>query len=347
MPITSALAWMTKGTPSFSGAALTEAIGISKREPEVQIPNLGEKRSLSTAAREMLNHRPCRFRTTGPHMRLGQLKEGGTWYVKSRRYSGGSWGSTIDLYSGAGEPSDPQIASGNNGSAVALWRRSVSGYVTVEARLRSTEGVWGTETALSSTGGNTWWPRAAMNDSGEAAAIWYRYDGANTRIQSRILTSESWNTVSTLSEAGQNAEDPRVGIDNSGRAAAVWRRFDGKNWRIQGAQYVSGTWGVPSTLSASGQDADSSPWIAVSENGKAITMWTRKDSDLGYARGESSATSLGSSWDNTESWSSVAPSAAAVNPNVAMADSGRAVGGWQLYNSSLGFFRIYAADRFF
>jgi len=275
------------------------------------------------------------------------VQESGTWYVKARRYSGGSWESAVNLYSGAGEPSDPQIAAGNSGAAIAQWRRSVSGYVTVEARVRSTGGTWGSETALSETGGNTWWPRVAMNDSGQAAATWYRYDGSHTRIQARVLSGGAWGSVATLSESGQDAEDPRIGIDNSGNAAAVWRRFDGTNWRAQAAQYVSGTWGSPSTLSGSGQDADSSPWITVSENGNAIATWTRKDAALGYARVESSSTSLGNSWGSTESASSVAPSSAALNPNVAMADSGRAVGIWQLYNSSLGFYRIYAADRFF
>jgi hypothetical protein len=60
---------------------------------------------------------------------------------------------------------------------------SPEGCLRVQARTRSAAGVLGAVQTLSASGQDAYYPQVAVNQSGNAATVWNRYDGANERIQ--------------------------------------------------------------------------------------------------------------------------------------------------------------------
>lgn len=74
-------------------------------------------------------------------------------------------------------------------------------------------------------------PEVAIDDRGDAVAVWWRSDGTNWRIQAATRSAESyyWSMPVTLSQAesGANAFAPKVGIDAAGDAVVALRNPKG------------------------------------------------------------------------------------------------------------------------
>src|SRR5205814_144592 len=116
--------------------------------------------------------------------------------------------------------------------------------------------------------------------SGNAIAVWNRFDGSKTRVQAAYRPAGgSFGTPQTVSGGGQNASNPRVSMDQSGDAVAVWERSDGANLRIESAlRPAGGSFGATTILSVSGQAAYE-PKVAAGPNidDNAVAVWTRSD----------------------------------------------------------------------
>ncbi len=127
----------------------------------------------------------------------------------------------------------------------------------------------------SLTGGNADVPQVAVDPNGNAVAVWQRFDGASTIIQSATLSfgSTAWSPITDLSAAGQDAIDPQVAVDASGNAVAVWSRNDGANTIIQSrTKPLNMPWSViTDDLSVAGENA-SLPQIGVDPVGNAVAV---------------------------------------------------------------------------
>ena len=120
--------------------------------------------------------------------------------------------------------------------------------------MRPAGGDWAEPDDLSEAGQDAGEPSVAMDEAGEAVAVWTRLDGSDT-IQAAVRPAGGdWAEPDDLSDAGQNAAEPGVAIDEAGEAVAVWRRFNGSNDIVQAAvRPAGGEWSDPDDLSASGQ----------------------------------------------------------------------------------------------
>ncbi|MDQ3991909.1 MAG: hypothetical protein M3245_06355, partial [Actinomycetota bacterium] len=115
-----------------------------------------------------------------------QCSDKGKWHICSRR--GLSSAGLIPLViSGSGEPyhaTQPQVAVDEDGGTVIVWKRSDGTNFRIQARRRSVAGPFDAVQTLSSSGQHASSPQVAVDESGDAVAVWQRSDGTNQRVES-------------------------------------------------------------------------------------------------------------------------------------------------------------------
>jgi hypothetical protein len=188
--------------------------------------------------------------------------------------------SPVDLSDPGQDAFEPEMAVDASGNSLAMWTRSDGTNLRIQARFRAANGTLAAAQTISDPGRDSSSPQLALDPSGNAIAVWSRFDGAKTRVQAAFRPpGGSFGTPQTLSTAGQNASNPQVSMDESGNAVAVWERFDGAKLRVEAAvRPAGGSFGTAQTLSASGQDAFE-PQVAAGPNvdDNAVAVWTRSD----------------------------------------------------------------------
>jgi hypothetical protein len=140
---------------------------------------------------------------------------------------------------------------------------------------------WSTPIDLSSAGQSASAPQVAVDADGDAVFTWQRFDGANTRTQTRARSAAgTLSAVQDLSAAGQNAGLPQVAVRRTGAAVFTWVRSDGANDRTQTrARSASGTLSAVQDLSYPGRSAFN-PQVAVDGGGNAMFTWARLDGNF-------------------------------------------------------------------
>lgn len=190
------------------------------------------------------------------------------------------WSPTVTNLSVRGQDAlIPQVASNNNGNAVAVW----SLYDGVNALIQAAQfknKEWGTAVAISASGGNASTPRVAVNGSGNARAIWISNNTGNQVVEMAGYNDKTalWSEISQVSAPGQDANTPRIAMNEAGATAIVWTLFNGSNWVVQAKLYVAGAWMDTITLSTPLRNAFT-PEVVVSSSGAVIVVWSRLDFD--------------------------------------------------------------------
>jgi len=231
----------------------------------------------------------------------------------------------------------PQVVVNDTGNAIAIWRRhDGSNWVVQTKKYDKATDAWSTVTNLSETGFDALYPQVAINNAGDAIAVWYRFfSGTKRNIQTKYYykASDSWFAPATgidISEAGKDALEPQVVIDGAGDAIAVWKIVSGFNFIIRTKYYVksSNSWSIPATgidLSSTGMSLHN-PWVAINSDGNAIAIW-RKSGGGGFVRTKN--------YDKaSKSWSTPSTgidliTGATNDPNVAMNSAGEAIAIWR------------------
>ncbi|MFM8304431.1 MAG: fibronectin type III domain-containing protein [Actinomycetota bacterium] len=232
-----------------------------------------------------------------------------------------TWSAPLDLSAVGANASDPQVAVSADGTkATAVWARLDSGKTIIQsasATISGNSATWSGVTDLSAPGQNADQAQIALTGDGRTAtAIWRRFDGSKTIIQtaSAAITGNTadWSTVTDLSAPGQNARFPKVAMAaNATLATAVWSRYDVSSFEIiqSASATISGkaaSWSAVADVSAGGGYAQI-PEVAVSANGtRATATWYRAPNSGNYVAQTASATISG----NTADWSAVTTLAA-------------------------------------
>ena len=166
-----------------------------------------------------------------------------------------------------------------DGDTVFVWQRSDPADDLILTRTLDADGTLDAVRTLSAAGGFADEPQVKVNEAGDAAYTWTRWDGANHRIQGRVDLGPL-GSIMTLSASGESASNARSAIDATGNAMFAWsRREDGTDWRIQSVRVPAGPTGVPGvveTHSDAGQPA-AHPQLAIEPGGTAALAWTRWD----------------------------------------------------------------------
>lgn len=175
---------------------------------------------------------------------------------------------------------EPQVLVDQSGNTLMAWTRSDGTNTRIQAKFRAADGTFGPTETLSDPGQNASEPQIAFDASGNALAVWSRFDGTSIRIQSAFRSAGgSFGGLQTISAAGQSASRPQVSFDSAGKAVAVWERTDGTNLRVEAAvRPASGAFGAVQVLSEPGQDGFE-PQVVAGPNAdaNAAVVWTRSD----------------------------------------------------------------------
>jgi hypothetical protein len=190
---------------------------------------------------------------------------------------------------------NPAIAMNGAGKAIAVWyvstggggltHEDAGGYRIFASRFDGTS--WGSQTLIdgvnTSGGGIGPSPQIAMNDSGDAIALWDQdVDGPSyTDIWANLYSaSTGWGTAEKIGacDTANWCAEPQVAIDNNGNAIAVWDRANppGPDYsEIVAKRYVPGTgWGGVVFLDDLLQKSyDMRPQVAMDNNGNALVVW--------------------------------------------------------------------------
>ncbi len=111
-----------------------------------------------------------------------------------------AWRTPIQLLSGSVDPMYHPIAFDGSGNAIAVWLQGDSAWVNVWANRYVPGAGWGTAGSIvSNNAGNACMPQIAIDNSGNAIAVWYQYNGTRCDIwANRYVSGSGWRTASPI-----------------------------------------------------------------------------------------------------------------------------------------------------
>jgi hypothetical protein len=190
--------------------------------------------------------------------------------------------SAINISTAGQDAFEPQVVVDSSGTVIAVWTRSDGTNLRIQSANRTPSGAWSTPVDISDPGFPASSPQLAIDPTGNALAVWTRFDGTNGRIQTSYRPAGgSFQAPVTISDAGGDSTEPAVSMDSTGRAVIAWSRFDGANNRLQATTRTAGaggTIGAVQTLSDPGQsvfDIQVAAGPNVDNNG--VVVWGRSD----------------------------------------------------------------------
>ncbi len=191
---------------------------------------------------------------------------------------------------------------------------------------------WGKAMSIEMGGGNAYYPRIAVDSSGNAVAVWVQNDEINSICANRYVAGIGWQTAALVASAG-NASDPRVAVDPSGNAIAVWEQDNGIQENIWANRYdvKTGAWGTTKPVETDAGHAFD-PQIAVDPSGNAIAVWVQNDGTWDNIWANQFNATTGA-WGTAELIEANAGNAG--SPQVAVGPSGNAIAVW-VQNDEIG-----------
>src|SRR5919204_85381 len=109
------------------------------------------------------------------------------------------------------------------GDAVAAWVGSDGSNFVIQGAVRPAGEAWDSAHNLSAAGQDALQPRVALDQAGDAAAVWVRFNGSNYIAQAAgHPAGGSWGSPESVSAGGTDAAHPQVALDSAGNAVALW-----------------------------------------------------------------------------------------------------------------------------
>jgi hypothetical protein len=175
----------------------------------------------------------------------------------------------------------PQVAMDAAGDAVVVWLRDTGATVELWSNRYVAGSGWGAATQVdtNATGGpeNC---QIAIDDSGNALAVWDQGDGARYNIWANwYAPGTGWGTAMLIEtdDAGSDIA-PQVAVDGDGNAVAVWRQSDGTRTNIWANRYPAGTrWGTAELIETDDAGDATYPTVGVDGSGNAVAVWEQSN----------------------------------------------------------------------
>lgn len=278
--------------------------------------------------------------------------DGSNMMVFKSEYRSGSWFHPADLndsisldISGAYVPS---AAMDDNDNAIITWYQGNGSNIHI-FKSENRGGSWShpvdANDKISPDGKDAYFPRVAMDNSGNAIIVWRQRDSSNNyQVFKSEYRSGSWTHPTdiddNISPDGYDVKYPQVAMDNNGNAVIVWYQSDGSVDQVFKSEYRSGSWTHPTDIDDNiNPDGDNCyyPQVAMDNNGNTIIVWEQDDGD---------STHIFISEYRSGSWTYPASLSDSISPDgknaflstyasqVAMADNGDAVVTWSQLDSS-------------
>ncbi|MBN2318307.1 MAG: hypothetical protein JXR49_04485 [Acidobacteria bacterium] len=224
----------------------------------------------------------------------------------------------------------PQIAMDDDGNAIAVWKQFDGSIFHIWAGYFD-GATWGTAEIIEieDNARNTDSPQIAMDDDGNAIAVWSQHDGFRYNIWANYFDGTDWGTAELIeTDNSGNAELPQIVMDADGNAVAVWEQRDGTR-NIRANYFDGATWGTAVTIETDDTGNAYSPQIDMDGEGNAIAVWSQFD---GFNYNIWANYFDGTAWGTAEiiDTNNVG---SAYSPQIAMNHDGNAVSVWEQHDS--------------
>ena len=119
-----------------------------------------------------------------------------------------------------------RVAMNANGEAVVVWEEFDGQSSDVWTSRWSPSQDWSEPVLLETQPGDAVHPQVAIDDAGNALAVWSQHDGVRRVIMaSRFVPDEGWSAPEPIDRSGDDdADEVRLVMDHMGNAIAVWRQ---------------------------------------------------------------------------------------------------------------------------
>jgi hypothetical protein len=211
-----------------------------------------------------------------------QARGGNDVILVSTRPAGGSWSAPAPLSAPGQNARGSQVALDPFGDAVAVWQRSDGAHWIVQSAMLPAHGSWSKPVNLSAPGRSAGGAQVAVDQAGDAVAVWSRSEGSRGRVVQSARLVHAWSKPVDLSRSA-SAYAPEVAAGPKGAAVAVWTRRSGAGYVIQSARLRGGhSWSKPVDLSDRGRrehdlDLAVDSHVAMDGHGRAVAVWQRSD----------------------------------------------------------------------
>lgn len=191
-----------------------------------------------------------------------------------------TWMPPVDLATpsefSAWEPR-PKIAISGSGGGIAIWPQ-LEGLGTLETASISLTDTWGPPVELAP---NEWGqreePELAMNEAGEAVAVWKQIAEQATIVARVRTASGEWGPQETLSPEGSPYGGIDVAVGPAGEAVAVWSqipRFGSTSeYRIESSFRPAGGHWEPAVTLSDPEHESYSPQVAIAPAGRIVVAF--------------------------------------------------------------------------
>jgi hypothetical protein len=219
----------------------------------------------------------------GDSIAVWNRSDGANDRVESRRISAAGVVSPVQTISPAGQDSFlTALDADDDGDAIATWYYYDGSTFRIQARQISSTDALGSSLNLTPSGSQVLGAGdVAMDPSGDAIAVYLRFDGVDFRVQERQISAAGVvGSAQYLSKggAGTGVLETRVATDFDGDAIAIWGRPNtgpSGEEQIQARQVSdSGLVGPVIKLSKTSEGAYQ-PQIASDADGDAVAVWTQ------------------------------------------------------------------------
>lgn len=192
-----------------------------------------------------------------------------------------SWTSPVTVVNGIDEIFEPQVVMNQVNWAVFAWAQRNNGRDDIwVSRYSTTTGLSNPELIESDDVGSAESVKLAVDQEGNAFAVWRQHDGTFYNIMAnRFLMGSGWQgteLVETLSQGG--AYNPEVAIDLGGNAMVVWHQRINSMFSIFANRYRKNIgWGTARLVEFDNAGNAEDARIAVGPIGNAVAVWRQWD----------------------------------------------------------------------
>jgi hypothetical protein len=250
------------------------------------------------------------------------------WTVlAAKRTASRPWSPPRAISSDTNDAASPQVATDAAGNAVAVWQWfDGQNSIIQSAAYDIRKARWSGPTNLSLSGRDSVAPRLAVDDKGDAVAVWTTLSFAGWTVEAATRSAGgAWEKASDIITPVAGTASPTVAIDASGDVVVVWAATTGTAWVVQASYRPSGgSWSAPADLSEPDRTESITPQVAIDQDGQAEVVWS--GSSGGNPVIEQSARSAGGAWATARV---ISPAGvASVAPLISIGPSGDAAVVW-------------------
>jgi len=248
----------------------------------------------------------------------------------------------------------PVIAADHRGNAVAVWAQFDVNTMQygLWARRYVVGAGWSAAERVNDYAGQPDRPAVAMNERGEAVAVWAQYSifdinnpgpVSSSLWANRFVPGKGWSKPTQLEGEATNPNYAVVAMDEHGNAIAAWHQtnvaLDVSN--VYAKRYAAGAgWGNSKLLQGDTAANSIIPQLAMNEDGDALVAWTRIDPATYVSTVVANRYLRSTGWAGQET---VVGSEAGGNPLVGLDGDGNGMAVWTRMDSTTFQTNVFAS----